>query len=386
MRYIFLVSLLSITMHSIGQQLNVYAKIDALALQIPDSSQRSTSGIARYIDGHFDNSTDKSRAIFAWLGHAVQYDVDNMYNVNFNLSPADIVAKTLKERKAICQGYAEVFHEIAGKSGIKNYVIEGYTRQNGLVDYLPHAWVAVYLDTAWYFVDPTWGSGNIQKGKYVKQQNNDYFKAAPEKLITSHIAFDPLFQFLNYPLTNQEFREGNTKMNKTKPFFNYKDTLSLYEQYSDIKKLECTARRIEANGVNNALVFDRLQYIKREIEFQHNKTVVDLYNSAVADFNQAVSLLNHFIEYRNKQFSPYKPDASIKQMVDTVETLLVTTEQKLAGIQNPDKANAAIIQQLNNNLREVRENLQDQKNFLAKYFSTSKMFRKSLFYSYKFRF
>jgi len=306
-----------------------------------------------------------------------------MYNVNFNLGPADIITKTLKERKAICQGYAEVFHEVADKLRIWNYVIEGYTRQNGVVDYLSHAWIAVYLDTAWYYIDPTWGSGNIQKGKYVKQQNNYFFKAAPEKLVSSHMAFDPLFQFLNYPLTSLEFSEGKTTINKSKPYFNYNDSLRVFEQSGEVQKLESMARRIEANGVNNALTFDRLQYLRREIEYHQNNAVVELYNSAVIDFNQAVAMLNRFIEYRNKQFIPIKPDPVIRQMVDTVETLLASTNQKLSAIQNPEKGNAAIIKQMKNNMTEVRGNLKDQQEFLVKYFNTSKVFRKSMFYTYK---
>ncbi|MHC1706723.1 MAG: transglutaminase domain-containing protein [Bacteroidales bacterium] len=383
MRFHFLVVLVIFGYQALSQPNKDYSKIDALAIRIPDSSQQTTDGIARYIEKNFTNPVEKSRAIFAWLAQHVEYDVANMYNINFNLSPSDVIKKTLSTRKAVCQGYAEIFHEVTGKLGIPTYLVEGYTRQNGMVDYLPHAWCAVYLDSVWAFVDPTWGAGNIQKGKYVKQLNNFYFKTPPEKLIASHIAFDPLFQFLYYPVTNQEFSEGKTNINEDKTYFNYQDTLKIYETLDAIQKLESRARRINANGVNNALVFDRLQYLSRELEYQRGKIVVDLYNSAVVDFNQAVAMLNRFIEYRNKQFTPSKTDPEIKHMIDTVDVLIAAARNKLSEIKKPDPANEAVINQMLNNMKEVQGNLEEQKAFLDKYFKTSKVFRKSLFYNYK---
>ena len=37
--------------------------------------------------------------------------------------------------------------------------------------------------------------------------DDDYFMMKPEKAIKSHMPFDPLWQFLNYPITSTEFYE-----------------------------------------------------------------------------------------------------------------------------------------------------------------------------------
>lgn len=42
--------------------------------------------------------------------------------------------------------------------------------------------------------------------------------------------FDYLWQFLNYPVTNQEFYEGKMSQNKSKRYFNYKDSLIAYKK------------------------------------------------------------------------------------------------------------------------------------------------------------
>ena len=194
--------------------------------------------------------------------------------------------------------------------------------------------------------------------------------------------FDPLWQFLNYPVTNQEFYEGKTGLNKTKPYFNYQDTLSQFEQETEIEKLESSSRRIEKNGVKNSLVFDRLQHNKREIEYYNNKILVETYNSAVNQYNEGINQLNKFIDYRNKQFTPKKPDNEIREMVDLPEKSLIDSREKLKEIKKPDSNTANSMIQLNKSIDEAMLNLNEQKAFLDKYFSTGKMFRKSLFYKY----
>ena len=159
MRLIIIVILLGLFSAVIAQKQNIYQQTDKLALQIPDSLAQSTAGIAGYINSNFNNSTDKSRAAFIWIAKNIQYDVENMFALNFAQNTAEIVEKVLKTRKGICRHYAELFNDIARQTGIKTYVISGYTRQQGYVDYLPHAWCAGLIDSAWYLFDPTWGSG-----------------------------------------------------------------------------------------------------------------------------------------------------------------------------------------------------------------------------------
>jgi hypothetical protein len=305
-----------------------------------------------------------------------------MFAINFYQNTNEIIANVLKTRKGICMSYAELFSDIANKVGIKTYVISGYTKQNGFVDYIPHAWCAALIDSAWFLFDPTWGSGYVQNGKFVKQINNYYYQAKPEQIIKSHMPFDPLWQFLNYPVTNQEFYEGKTQINNKKEFFNFKDTLQVFEKQSEIEQLIASSNRIEKNGVKNSLVFDRLQHNKREIEYYNNKKIVDSYNSAVNSFNKGIDLLNVFIDYRNKQFTPKKPDAEIKQMVDTVDGLFNQTRLQLNTLKSPDSNLATSIMQLNKSLNDATANLNDQKAFVDKYLNAGKLSRKTMFTKY----
>jgi transglutaminase/protease-like cytokinesis protein 3 len=183
---------------------NEYASIDKIALQLPDSLAKTTDQIATYINSNFKTDKDKSRAIFIWVASNIQYDIDNMFAINFYEKDEDKISKPLQTRKGICENYASLFTDICLKSGLKSFRIEGYTKQNGFTDYIPHAWSAALIDTTWFLFDPTWGSGYVNGGKFFKKINNDYFKADPLNLIKSHMPFDYLWQFLNYPITNQE--------------------------------------------------------------------------------------------------------------------------------------------------------------------------------------
>ena len=363
-----------------AQKKKDYSKIDYVALQIPDSLTKSTKLISGYINSNFTNQSDKARAAFIWVAINIQYDIENMFALNFYANSKEIIDKVLKTRKGICMHYAELYSDIVNQVGIKSYVIYGYTKQNDFVDYIPHSWCAGLIDSTWYLIDPTWGSGYIQNSIFVRKINNYYFKTKPENLIKSHMPFDPIWELLNYPITNQEFYEGNFKIDKSKPFFNYVDTLIKYEVESNIERLQSSSNRIEKNGVKNSLVFDRLQEIKREIEYYKNKKNVDISNTAVNLYNDGINALNLFVEYRNKQFKPLKPDNEIIKMLDTVEYSLNFSRDKLKEIKNPDTNFASNISQLNISIDNATRNLNDQRAFLNKYLMTKKGKRNSLFY------
>jgi hypothetical protein len=360
-----------------------YTVIDKKALQLPDSLSRTTDGIAGYINSSFKGNKDKSRAIFAWIASNISYDIENMYAMNFYEKKEEKVNKPLKTRKGICENYAALFNEICLKTGIKSFVIEGYTKQPGFTDYIPHAWCAVLIDTTWYLADPTWGSGYVDGGKFYKKLNNDYFLASPSVLIKSHMPFDYIWQFLNYPLSSQEFYEGKTQQNKSKPFFNFVDSIQVYEKQDYITQLSASGRRIEKNGIKNAMIFDRLQHIRVEIENDRQTRTINLYNSAVADYNDGINGFNDFINYRNKQFTPLRSDLEIQAMIDDPDKKLGDANSKLARIKNPDINTANMINQLTKSISDAASHVAEQREWLRIYFSKSKSGRRSMFYERK---
>jgi hypothetical protein len=359
---------------------NEFSAVDKKALQLPDSLTKTTDQIANYITANFATDKDKSRAIFIWIASNIQYDIDNMFAINFYEKKEDKIAKPLSTRKGICENYASLYTDISMKSGIKSFVIEGYTKQNGFTDYIPHAWCASLIDSSWFLFDPTWGSGYVNGGKFFKKINNNFYKVNPEIFIKSHIPFDYLWQFLNYPVTNQEFYEGKTQQNITKSYFNFNDTIQEYEKLNHIDQLISSAYRVEKNGVKNSLVFNRLHYLKLEIENDRQTEIINLYNSAIADYNEGINGFNDFINYRNKQFTPMKTDPEIQGMLDVADNKINEAKVKLDQILNPDSNTANMIRQLTKSIEDASIQMMEQQEWLRLYFNKSKSGRRSMFH------
>jgi len=367
--------------------INPYSKVDKLIQKLPDSLTHNTGDIAKYIDQNFQNNSDKVRAVFIWVATNMKYDVDNMFAINFYAKEQDKIDKALKTRKGICENYAALFSDICLKCGMQSYVVDGYTKQNGFADYIPHAWCATKVDTVWYLFDPTWGSGYVNNSTFYPRINNEYFKAAPGKFIKSHMPFDPIWEFMDYPISNGDFYKGNVQQDKTKTYFNYVDSIKVYESLNQADQWRSSATRIEANGVKNAIIFERLNTLKKNIEIddQNQKVAAqnassDLYNKAVIDYNNGVTGLNTFISYRNNQFQPTKPDAEIQNMIDEPENYIFAAKVKLSKISTPSDNLRTLMISLYKSIDDILDHFKEQKDFLKEYLSKGKSGRKNMFY------
>ena len=96
-----------------------------------------------------------------------------------------------------------------------------------------------------------------------------------------------------------------------------------------------------------------------------------------------MNLYNAFISYRNQQFKPLRPDAEIRQMLDTADHQLKAAGALAASIR-PTPADTKVRQpldQLNGQIANIAAQLKDQQEWLRKYFSKGKQGRKSMFYT-----
>src|SRR3954463_8417153 len=128
---ISIISIMFLSNYVMAGVVNEYWQTDALVLQIPDSLTTTTDGIAGYINKKFSSQKTKVRAIYFWIATSIDYDVENMFAINFYEKEEDKISKPLKTHKGICENFAALFTDICGKCAIKAYTIEGYTRQNG---------------------------------------------------------------------------------------------------------------------------------------------------------------------------------------------------------------------------------------------------------------
>lgn len=379
MKNILFVFTLLLSTLSFGQAKVNYTSIDKKMAEIPSNLTTSTDSIAKYINTHFKTENDKIRAVFYWTSSNISYDVKNMFAVNFEETQQDRITKTLKTKKGICGDYSAIFNEIATLVGVKSVVISGYTKQNGKIDNLAHAWCAAKIDNKWSIFDPTWGSGSLTNGKFVKKINEYYFKVEPAKIISSHIPFDYLWQFLNYPITNAEFYEGKTQINKTKKYFAFEKEIAKQSSLSEMDQLFESAERIEKNGLKNAMIVAYYENQKKHSTVLRENKNIEKLNGIVNEMNEAVVLLNDFIFYRNKKFKPTFPDDEINNMIQKPREKLIKCQNDIYTVGSTGTDNKAYVSSIKKTIESNLTLAEEHALFVKNYLSKSKMVRKTMF-------
>ncbi len=331
-------------------------------LQIPDSSTFSTANIASYITSNIDDQGERIYAIFSWITENIQYDVKNMFSIDFYQPNNDIVKSVLVSQTGICLHYSKLFEDIANKIGIKTYVVQGYTKQNGLIDHIPHAWCASLLDSSWYLFDPAWGSGYFKEGGFHKQRNLKYFKVSPAAFIKTHMPFDPVWQFLFYPVTNRDFYNHHTEIDENKPFFNYSDSIRKYEYKSEIERMEASVNRIKQNDITNVLIYREIKYLSEQI-------LIKKYNVAVNHYNDGIILLNRSIMVWN-EFKPDKNTETISELLDSAEYSITLCEFYLSTIKDPSGFIKTSVNQLYSLLEIAERNISDLRESVTRYLNS----------------
>lgn len=189
---------------------------------------RSPQKLAEYLTSQDSLDAQKVLNIYTWMVHNIKYDVKALYKIR---SKSYNVKQTLRRRKGICYQYSNLFTTLCLNAGISAKEILGYSRGlsyfEGETFYqADHSWNGVKIDSAWYLVDVTWGSGKVvqkrrwlkelwfkwfnepyikDKYKFVRNPNFDFFLVKPEVLIKDHLPVDPSWQLLKFPISVKTF-------------------------------------------------------------------------------------------------------------------------------------------------------------------------------------
>jgi hypothetical protein len=379
MRIFFQLFLFICAFTALSQSKVPHVLIDAKMAKIPVASTTTSKDIAEYIAGNFTIADDKLRASFYWVTSNISYDVANMENIDFSTTPEQKVTQTLASRKGVCIHYAEVFNAIVKQLGFESQIIEGYTKQNGKVATLSHAWCAVKSEDKWWLIDPTWGAGSVHQRNFVKKRNNFYFKTPPKLMIATHMPYDYIWQLLDQPITNIAFLSGKSSSIFTqKPFDFYVEIENLKQKSEEIKLFE-SCKRVEANGVHTPLVQTFLLAKKTELAGLRNNSAIEKMNAIVAESNAATTLFNDFIFYRNKQFKPVLPDETIRAMITTPKEKVLQCQKKLETIGPVLDSNKPLLLSYRKNLTELLQQIEVQEQFVKEYLSKGKLARKAMF-------
>lgn len=145
-------------------------------------------------------STDygKARAIYLWLCKNIDYDKSE------SIRTAD---EAWDAKRAVCQGYCELFYRMAETQGLKPMLIYGKAKPmrqgERLID---HVWLSLKTKGGQILMDPTWGAGHYINGRFVRISDPlVWFDVAPEWFAFSHHPKKDKYQYLPTPLTEAQF-------------------------------------------------------------------------------------------------------------------------------------------------------------------------------------
>ena len=107
----------------------------------------------------------KVQAIYNWITANVKYDYSHMNDPTYLLQYSAYAAAV--QKKAVCQGYANLFYRLANDAGVDCRIITGKAyNSDGTAD---HAWNIVRMeDEKYYCLDATWDAG-------LKPESYEYF-------------------------------------------------------------------------------------------------------------------------------------------------------------------------------------------------------------------
>jgi transglutaminase-like putative cysteine protease len=220
-------------------------KIDRYARTTPETHTASPEQLARYLTLPYSRDRDKARAVFAWVAQHIAYDTKAPV-AHVHRAALQAPRQVLQHRKAVCEGYANLFQELCRLAGLRAEVVNGYARQAGLADLGSHAWNALLLDGEWKLLDVTWSAGFVNgEGKYQPYFRDTYFLVGPEQFVREHLPYDPVWQLLYRPLSLQDFNQPPGSVLSRGPVtFHYPDTLARMARLDAQGAEEASLRRI----------------------------------------------------------------------------------------------------------------------------------------------
>lgn len=219
---------------------NIPKNIEANRTTNPDEYIRQ---VVELINNSAKNEFEKVKKAHDLVALLVKYDAANFWA---GTVPDQSYRTVLKNRLAVCEGYANTFKKFCDELKIPCEVVHGFGRGVGtspLAGDTPndsnHAWNIVTINGESYLIDSTWNSG-FMDGRTAKQEyTTDWLFLKPEHFLYTHYPKNAKQQLLAKPLTADQF----SAMPFFKPkFFELADNLSV-----DIRKI---------NQVDNKFSFD----------------------------------------------------------------------------------------------------------------------------------
>jgi len=159
------------------------------------SESNAIKSVAEQLTAECDTDYEKIKAIHDWICTYLHYDNDSLSKSR--LAPYS-ATEVLKNRKAVCLGFANLYAALCRSINIPCSVVTGYALgiSSGSTEWTEkivngteenHAWNEAYVDGRWIIIDSTWDTfnsyenGEMKKGGHISHlyfdANIDFFSS-----------------------------------------------------------------------------------------------------------------------------------------------------------------------------------------------------------------
>ncbi len=354
-------------------QKHVFLKPDSVALHTPQYLSSNIDSLAIYLSSPFNTEIEKSRSIFRWITNNIAYDVNKQITVfkNENDFSQDAL-RVLKNKRAVCEGYANLFFELCKRSGLIAQVVTGYAITDGFTIPQPHAWNAVRLNNEWKLLDATWAAGGVDGGKntFKKKFDETFFLLSADSFLLTHYPIDPMWQLQINPVSFSLFKQK--KISGTGNNFMFNDTIAAHFALNAIDSMKSAynqnMRALQYNP-DDFYAKTMLNDIEEFYRTQQFDKATDLASLASLQFNDVVTIVNDAKKKRNTKKLNDKETYLVSNINEAQQKMKSTLEMysKIGFTSGINKIT------LEENIVRVKKNLNmmtEIEKYLNRYFKT----------------
>lgn len=147
--------------------------LDQKVMEAPLQLVTDMEVIADKLNSFCRDDWDRARAILRFITFRIQYDFLKFTEIQkreeAGKEPEDWsylqeAMRAIQSNKAICAGYAALYHYLGKEMGLHTKILSGKVKGGYGYDFRDpqelglHAWIAVEIDGVWWQVDPTWAT------------------------------------------------------------------------------------------------------------------------------------------------------------------------------------------------------------------------------------
>lgn len=190
-----------------------FSALDEYAKKCPQKYEKDIPTLVKYLIKPAGTELEKARVLFTWVATHVKYD-DKAFNTE--VYPDYTPEFVLSGKKAVCEGYSNLFKALCNEAGLEAEKLIGYAKGYGYkigdkFEKTDHAWNAIKIDNQWRLFDLTWasGSGTNRNGKLVSESRFDpfWFNVCPKAFIFTHLPEQPKWQLIGIPITLEKYEK-----------------------------------------------------------------------------------------------------------------------------------------------------------------------------------